>query len=110
MASSGTPLLQGTLDLIVLQLLRAAPTNGYDLALRIQQTTGDVLMVPAGSLYPALYRLEQRGLIRAEWQPTEKGRRAKVYSLTRAGHRHLSDQREAWSRFSGALTAILRVT
>ena len=110
MASAGTPLLQGTLDLIVLQLLRSTPTNGYELALRIQQTTSDVLMVPAGSLYPALYRLEQRGLIRAAWQDTENSRRAKVYSLTRAGLRHLDDQREAWQRFSGALTAILRVT
>jgi transcriptional regulator len=110
MASGSTPLLQGTLDLIVLQLLRAAPTNGYDLALRIQNTTADVLTVPAGSLYPALYRLEQRGLIRAVWQPSESGRRTKVYSLTRAGLRHLEDQREAWRRFSGALTAILRVT
>jgi transcriptional regulator len=110
MAPGGTPLLQGTLDLIVLQLLRSTPTNGYDLALRIQQTTSDVLTVPAGSLYPALYRLEQRGLIRAAWHNTENGRRAKVYSLTRAGIRHLDDQREAWQRFSGALTAILRVT
>jgi PadR family transcriptional regulator, regulatory protein PadR len=110
MPSSSTPLLQGTLDLIVLQLLHAAPTNGYDLALRIQETTSDVLTVNAGSLYPALYRLEQRGLIRAAWRATENGRRAKVYSLTRAGLRHLGDQREAWHRFSGALTAILRVT
>jgi PadR family transcriptional regulator, regulatory protein PadR len=110
MSSQSTPLLQGTLDLIVLQLLSAAPTNGYDLALRIQQTTSDVLTVNAGSLYPALYRLEQRGLIRAAWQATENGRRAKVYSLTRAGLRHLTDQREAWYRFAGALTAILHVS
>ena len=110
MAASGTPLLQGTLDLIVLQLLHAEPTNGYDLALRIQQTSSDVLTVPAGSLYPALYRLEQRGLIRAAWQATESGRRAKVYSLTRAGLKHLDSQRDAWHRFSGALTAILRVS
>ena len=108
--SSGTPLLQGTLDLIVLHLLHAAPTNGYDLALRIQASSRDVLMVNAGSLYPALYRLEQRGLIRAAWQATENGRRAKVYALTRAGLRHLGEQREAWQRFSGALTAILRVS
>lgn len=108
--STPTPLLQGTLDLIVLQLLRAAPTNGYDLALRIQETTHEVLAVPAGSLYPALYRLEQRGLIRAAWQATENGRRAKVYSVTRAGLRALNDQRDAWLRFSGALTAILRVS
>jgi PadR family transcriptional regulator len=110
MPSPATPLLQGTLDLIVLQLLRAEPTNGYDLALRIQATTADVLTVNAGSLYPALYRLEQRGLIRAEWQATMSGRRAKVYAVTRAGVRHLGDQREAWHRFSGALTAILRVS
>jgi len=110
MPSGNIPLLQGTLDLIVLQLLGAAPTNGYDLAQRIQSTTSDVLNVNAGSLYPALYRLEQRGLVRAAWQATENGRRAKVYSLTRAGRRHLTDQREAWHRFSGALAAILRVS
>jgi transcriptional regulator len=110
MTGSGTPLLQGTLDLIVLQLLRAEPTNGYDLTLRIQAITKDVLNVNAGSLYPALYRLERRGLIRAKWGQTENGRRAKVYSVTAAGRTYLSDQREAWERFSGALTAILRVT
>ncbi len=110
MPPSSTPLLQGTLDLIVLQLLQAEPTNGYELTLRIQATTKDVLNVNAGSLYPALYRLEQRGLVRAVWRETESGRRAKVYSLTGSGRKHLADQREAWERFSGALTAILRVT
>jgi transcriptional regulator len=110
MAEPTTPLLQGTLDLIVLQLLNAEPTNGYDLTLRIQAITRDVLNVNAGSLYPALYRLEQRGLIKAEWGETEKGRRAKVYSLTRTGRKHLTEQRQVWERFSGALTAILRVT
>ena len=110
MPSTNTPLLQGTLDLIVLQLLHATPTNGYDLTLRIQATSRDVLNVNAGSLYPALYRLEQRGLIRAAWDETDNGRRAKVYSLTRSGRKHLADQREGWERFSGALTAILRVT
>jgi transcriptional regulator len=104
------PLLQGTLDLIVLQLLRAEPTNGYDLALRIQTVSRDVLNVNAGSLYPALYRLEERGLIRAEWAETANGRRAKVYSLTANGRKHLAEQREGWERFSGALSAILRVT
>jgi transcriptional regulator len=108
--TSGTPLLQGTLDLIVLQLLRAEPTNGYDLTLRIQAITQDVLNVNAGSLYPALYRLERRGLIRAKWGETENGRRAKVYSVTATGRRYLVEQREAWARFSGALAAILRVT
>jgi transcriptional regulator len=110
MPRASTPLLQGTLDLIVLQLLQAEPTNGYDLTLRIQATTRDVLNVNAGSLYPALYRLEQRGLIRAAWSETDSGRRAKVYSLTASGRKHLVEQRESWERFSGALAAILRVT
>src|SRR5213076_2672536 len=97
------PLLQGTLDLIVLQMLRAEPTNGYDLTLRIQAVSKDVLNVNAGSLYPALYRLEERGLIRAEWESTEKGRQAKVYTLTAAGRKHLADEREGWQRIAGAL-------
>jgi PadR family transcriptional regulator, regulatory protein PadR len=104
------PLLQGTLDLIVLQLLRAEPTNGYDLTLRIQAISRDVLTVNAGSLYPALYRLEARGLIDAEWAETTSGRRAKVYSVTAAGKKHLTEQRDSWARFSGALAAILKVT
>ncbi len=103
-------LLQGTLDLIVLQMLQAQPTNGYDLTQRIQATTGDVLNVNAGSLYPALYRLERRGLITAVWSETPAGRRARLYSVTRAGKKHLSGQRDEWQRFTGALGAILRVT
>ena len=110
MPPKSAPLLQGTLDLIVLQLLRAEPTNGYDLSLRIQAISRDVLSVNAGSLYPALYRLENRGLIKASWTETENGRRAKEYSVTAAGAKYLSDQRESWERFSGALAAILRVT
>ena len=110
MAKSPAPLLQGTLDLIVLQLLRSEPTNGYDLSLRIQATSSDVLQVNAGSLYPALYRLEERGLIRATWQETPNGRRAKVYSLTASGRKQLVEQRESWARFSGALAAILETS
>ena len=104
------PLLQGTLDLIVLQLLRSEPTNGYDLTLRIQAVSSDVLQVNAGSLYPALYRLEERGLIRAAWEETANGRRAKVYSLTPSGRKQLAEQRETWERFSGALAALLKTT
>jgi PadR family transcriptional regulator len=107
MPNPPAPLLQGTLDLIVLQLLRAEPTNGYDLTLRIQAVSRDVLQVNAGSLYPALYRLEERGLIKAEWRETPKGRRAKVYSLTAAGRKQLTDERKHWARFAGALGAIL---
>ncbi len=110
MAKSPAPLLQGTLDLIVLQLLQAEPTNGYDLSLRIQAVSRDVLKVNAGSLYPALYRLEERELIKADWRDTPKGRRAKVYSLTASGRKHLAEQREGWTRFSGALQAILKTT
>src|SRR3954463_622424 len=102
-------LIQGTLDLIVLQLLRAEPTNGYDLTIRIQATSRDVLNVNAGSLYPALYRLEAKGLIAAAWGKTDAGRKAKVYSLTAAGRKVLSEQRETWARFAGALDAILKV-
>lgn len=110
MAADNTPLLPGTLELVVLQLLKAEPTNGYDLSLRIQAVTRDVLSVNAGSLYPALYRLEKRGLVKAKWAETESGRRAKVYSVTKAGRKHLADERETWERFAGALTAILNVT
>lgn len=110
MATSSTPLLQGTLDLIVLQLLNAEPTNGYELTLRIQATTRDVLSVNAGSLYPALYRLEAKGLIRSAWKKSESGRRTKDYSVTRTGRRQLAEQRATWERFAGALSLILEVT
>lgn len=102
--------LFGTLDLIVLQLLQAEPTNGYDLTLRIQAITNDVLNVNAGSLYPALHRLEQRGLLKATWGESGTGRRAKVYSVTPAGRTQLAEQRESWERFAGALGAILRTS
>jgi PadR family transcriptional regulator, regulatory protein PadR len=110
MPSERSPLLPGTLELIVLQLLNAEPTNGYDLTLRIQAVSKDVLSVNAGSLYPALYRLEAKGLIKAEWSSTEAGRTAKVYAVTRAGRKQLVDQRESWERFAGALAAILKTT
>ena len=98
--------LVGTLDLIVLQLLQAEPTNGYDLTLRIQAISNEVLNVNAGSLYPALYRLEERGLLKAAWDRSDSGRRTKVYSVTAAGRRHLAEQRASWERFAGALSAI----
>lgn len=110
MSQSTTPFLPGTLDLIVLQLLHAEPTNGYDLTLRIQAISKDVLNVNAGSLYPSLYRLEQKGLLKATWADSDTGRRTKVYSVTAAGRKQLALQRESWERFSGALAAILRVT
>jgi transcriptional regulator len=108
MAPKSPSLLQGTLDLIVLQLLRSEPTNGYELAQRIQAISRDVLNVNAGSLYPALYRLEARDLIRGQWDESKTGRRVKVYSLTPAGRSELADHREEWTRFAGALAAILK--
>src|SRR4028119_554956 len=108
MTQGNASFLTGTLELIVLQLLKAEPTNGYDLTLRIQAISDDVLNVNAGSLYPALYRLEQRGLLRAAWDRSDSGRRTKVYGVTAAGRRHLAEQRESWERFAGALAAILR--
>jgi transcriptional regulator len=110
MTQANSSFLTGTLELIVLQLLAAEPTNGYDLTLRIQAVSSDVLNVNAGSLYPALYRLEQRGLLRADWAKSDSGRRTKVYSVTPAGREQLAEQRAGWERFSGALAAILRVT
>jgi transcriptional regulator len=107
MTSDNTSFLPGTLELIVLQLLRSEPTNGYDLTLRIQATTRDVLNVNAGSLYPALYRLEQKGLLRADWRETESGRRAKVYSVTQAGRKELAEQRASWERFADAVGLVL---
>lgn len=108
--TQNTSFLNGTLELIVLQMLDAEPTNGYDLTLRIQSTSQDVLNVNAGSLYPALYRLEQRGLLKAKWARSDTGRRTKVYSVTAAGRKQLRTQRESWEQFAGALDAILKVT
>ena len=103
-------LLQGTLDLIVLQLLRAEPTNGYDLAQRIQTLSRDVLTINAGSLYPALYRLEARDFISSQWEESKTGRRVKVYSVTAAGRKQLAEQRDEWAKFAGALATILKVS
>jgi PadR family transcriptional regulator, regulatory protein PadR len=110
MTSGNTPFLTGTLEMIVLQLLQAEPTNGYELTLRIQAISNEVLNVNSGSLYPALYRLEQRGLLKPKWGLSENGRRMKVYSVTPAGQKQLAQHRAEWARFTGALTAILDVT
>ena len=101
------PLLQGTLDLIVLQLLRAEPTNGYDLAQRIETISRDVLTINAGSLYPALYRLEEKRFIRAEWGVTENKRRARYYDLTAAGRAHLKAEAAKWNVFATTISEIL---
>lgn len=101
-------LLQGTLELLVLRLLRSGQLNGWDIMQRIQLVSGEVLSVTPGALYPALHRLEERGLISSEWGASGNNRRAKFYELTAAGRKQLEAERETWERFSGAVEVILR--
>lgn len=100
-------LLQGTLDLIVLRLLRAGPANGWDLAQSIQSVSRGVLDVNYGSIYPALRRLEARGFVKGAWVRSANNRRARNYELTAAGRRQLASERAGWKRFAGALHLIL---
>jgi PadR family transcriptional regulator, regulatory protein PadR len=108
MASRKTDLLQGTLDLIVLRLLRAGPANGWDLTQSIQVVSKGVLDVNYGSLYPALRRLESKGLIKGRWGTSENNRRARFYELTPNGLKQLDAERREWERFQQALGLILR--
>ena len=101
-------LLQGTLDLIVLRLLRAAPANGWELTQSIQVVSKGVLDVNYGSLYPALRRLEAKGWIKGKWGVSDNNRRARFYELTSAGRKQLDTERAEWERFSNALGLILR--
>ena len=101
-------LLQGTLELLILRMLSSGSLNGWDVMQRIQIVSGEVLSVTPGALYPALHRLEARGLISAVWRPSENNRKAKFYGLTTPGRRQLETQRKQWERFSGAVALILR--
>ena len=107
MARDRAELLQGTLDLIVLRLLRAGPANGWDLTQSIQVVSKGALDVNYGSLYPALRRLEANGWIKGRWGVSENNRRARFYELTAAGHKQLATERQAWERFQQALGLIL---
>ena len=109
MAAQPMDLLQGTLDLIILQSLRWGPRHGYGLVQRIRATTRGVLQVDAGSLYPALHRLERRGWIRAEWGASDNNRRAKYYELTRAGRRQLDTETDQWRKLTTAVSLVLEV-
>lgn len=102
-------LLQGTLDLLILKTLEPRPLHGWGVGLRIQQVSG-VFRVKLGSLYPALQRLEQAGLIAAEWRPSENNRRARYYSLTRAGRRRLGSERREWDRLAAGMARVLEAT
>jgi transcriptional regulator len=101
-------LLQGTLDLLILKTLGLEPMHGWGIAQRIQQISQDALRVQQGSLYPALHRLEQQGWIAAEWRASENNRRAKYYSLTRAGRKQLEVETANWERLAAAIRQILQ--
>lgn len=103
-------LLQGTLDLLILRTLASGAMHGYAIAQRIQQRSGDVLVVEEGSLYPCLYRMEEKGWISAEWGKSENNRRAKYYSLTRAGRRQLEEETATWERIHRAISLVLAPT
>jgi transcriptional regulator len=103
-----TELLQGTLDLLILKTLSAGPLHGYGIVQQIQQRSQDVLVVEEGSLYPALYRMESKGWIAAEWGKSENNRRAKYYSLTRAGRKQLEEEVALWQRISRAIALVLQ--
>jgi len=108
--SKPTDLVQGTLDLLVLKILALQPLHGWALSQRLKQVSGEVLQVSDGSLYPALHKLEQQGWIHSEWKPTENNRRAKFYSLTRLGKRHLEREAANWERISTAISQVVRLT
>ncbi len=105
--SSSADVLQGTLDLLVLKALSLAPMHGWGISQRIQQLSADALQVGQGSLYPALYRLERRGLVKSEWRTTENNREAKYYALTRAGQRALGAELASWRQFVSAVELII---
>jgi PadR family transcriptional regulator len=101
-------LLQGTLDLLVLKTLSGGPMHGYKIAARIQQLSDEVLRIEEGSLYPALYRMEQKGFIESEWGVSENNRQAKFYKLTRKGRREMDAESDSWVRLSTAVARVLK--
>jgi transcriptional regulator len=107
---SQADLLQGTLDLLILKALTLGPLHGYGIARRIAQLSDEMLQVEQGSLYPALYRIEQRGWVKARWETNETGRRAKFYSLTPAGRRQLVVEEASWDRLSLAIAKVRSAT
>ena len=100
-------LMQGTLDLLVLRTLAAAPLHGYGVATRIHQKTGEMLVIEDAALYQALHRLDRQGLVDAEWGPSENNRRARYYALTLAGRKRLREETANWRRYSRAVEAVL---
>jgi PadR family transcriptional regulator, regulatory protein PadR len=110
MAKEKPDLLQGTLDLLVLKALQLEPMHGFGISVRIRQMSDEVLQVEQGSLYPALYRLEEQGWISAEWGTSENNRKARFYKLTAAGRKQLNAETENWERVSAAINLVLKGT
>ena len=107
--SKPSDLIQGTLDLLILNTISLQPQHGWAIAKRIQQVSNEILQISQGALYPALHRLEQQAWIKSDWRVTEGGRDAKFYTLTRAGRIQLQKERDQWERLSGAVGLVLRV-
>lgn len=103
-------LIQGTLDMLILKAVSLGPLHGYGVLLRIQQISGEELVIQQGSLYPALYRLEHQGAIASEWGESENNRKAKYYRLTAAGRERLESETDKWNRMAGIIGTILRTT
>ena len=108
--SKTAELLPGTLDLLILKSVSLGTLHGYGVLLRIEQISGGSLQIQQGALYPALYRLEQQGLIESEWGVSDNNRRAKFYKLTTLGRQRLRDESAGWHRLAGAMAAALRAT
>src|SRR4051812_8716476 len=109
MAFDKADLLQGTLSLLILRTLRAGSLHGWGISKRIRLASSDVLQIQQGSLYPALYRLEEQGWIKAEWGISDEGRRAKFYKLTAAGKKQLAEEQATWRLFTNAVEQVLAI-
>lgn len=107
--SKPSDLVQGTLDFLLLKILAVEPLHGFAISRRLRHASGNVLQVSDGSLYPALHKLEQQGWIAAQWKPTENNRRAKFYSLTKLGRKHLAKETDQWARLSTAILAVMKL-
>ena len=107
--SKPSDLVQGTLDLLILKILALQPLNGWSISQRLKQISGDTLQVSDGSLYPALHKLEQEGWVTADWRPSQNNRRAKFYSLTRLGRKHLEKETANWNRLSAAISHVVQL-
>ena len=110
MAATKSDLLQGTLDLLILRTLSLGPLHGYGISQRLEQLTRGVFSVNAGTFFPALYRLEEQGLLAAKWGRSENNRRARFYSVTRAGEKRLEAETRNWETVAGAIGRVLRAT